>query len=81
MYIQDVDNALYYCYFPTTLKGEAQSWLNSLSPGSVSYFQDLADRIVSQFIAIHKERRTSIHLSKIMQGPQESLVEFVIHFH
>lgn len=25
MYVQDVDNALYCCYFPTTLKGAAQS--------------------------------------------------------
>ena len=36
---------------------------------------------VSQFIASRKERQTSIHLSKIKRGPQESLAEFVKHFH
>jgi len=41
----------------------------------------LADKFVSQFIASQKERRTSIHLFKIKQGQQESLAEFVKHFH
>jgi len=39
------------------------------------------DKFVSQFIASWKERRTTIHLSKIKQGPQESLIEFVKRFH
>jgi len=41
----------------------------------------LADKFVNQFIASWTERSTSIHLSKIKQGPQESLAEFVKRFH
>ena len=41
----------------------------------------MADKFVNQFIASRKERRTSIHLSKIKQGPQESLTEFVKRFY
>ena len=36
---------------------------------------------MSQFIASHKERWTSIHLSKIKQGLNESLAMFVRRFH
>lgn len=81
MYVQDVDDASYCRYFPATLKGVAQSWFNGLPQGSIVCFQDLADKFVGQFIASRKERRTSIHLSKIKQGSQESLAEFVRRFH
>ena len=30
MNVQDVDDATYCLYFPTTLKGVAQSWFNGL---------------------------------------------------
>jgi len=77
MYVQDVDDASYYRYFPATLKGVAQPWFNGLTPESITCFQDLVDKFISQFIASCKERRTSIH----KQWPQESLAEFVKHFH
>jgi len=76
MHVQHVDDAVYCRYFSATLKGVAQSWFNGFAPGSVSCFHDLVDRFVSQFIASHKERRTSIHLSKMKQRPQESLTDF-----
>ena len=41
----------------------------------------MANKFISRFIASRKERRTSIHLSKIKQGPQESLAEFVKRFY
>jgi len=69
MYVQDVDDTAYCRDFPATLKGIAQSWFNGMPPRSVTYFQDLADKVVSQFIANRKERRTSIHMSKIKQRP------------
>ena len=81
MYVQDVDDAAYYCHFPATLKRVAPSWFNGLLPGSVTCFQDLTEKFVSQFIDSRKERRASIHLSKIKQRQQESLAEFVKHFH
>jgi len=80
MYVQDVDDAANCRYFPATLKGVAQSF-NDLPPGTITCFQDLADKFVSQFIACRKERRTSIHLSKIKQGQSKSLAEFIKCFH
>ena len=65
MYVQDVDDASYCRYFPATLKGVAQSCFNGLPQGGITCFQDLDDKFVGQFIASRKERRTSIHLSKI----------------
>ena len=81
MHVEDVDDVAYCRYFPSTLKDVVQSWFNGLPPGTVTCFQNLADKFVSQFIASRKERMTSIYLSKIKQGPQESLVEFVKCFH
>jgi len=43
--------------------------------------QDLVGTFVSQFVTSRKERRTSIHLSKIKQEPQKSLANFVKCFH
>jgi len=57
MCMQDVDDAAYCCCFPATLKEVVQSWFNGLPQGSVTCFQDLADKFVSQFIASRKERR------------------------
>ena len=81
MYVQDVDDIAYYRYFPAALEGIAQSWFNGLNPKSVSCFQDLVDRLISQFITSHKERGASIHRPKIKQGPQESLTDFIKRFH
>jgi len=52
-----------------------------LALGTISYFQDLADKFISEFIASRKDRRTSIDLLKIKQGQQESLAEFVRCLH
>ena len=68
MYVQNVDDAACCHYFPATLNGVAQSWFNGLPSGAVTCFQDLDNKFVSQFIVSRKERRTSIHLSKIKQG-------------
>ena len=81
MCIQDVDDAAYYPQFPATLKRMAQSWFKGLTLRSVTRFQDLAGQFVSQFISNCKERRTSFHLSRIKQGPQESVADFVKRFH
>jgi len=38
MYVQDVDDAAHCHCFPAIVKGEAQSWFNDLTLGSVSCF-------------------------------------------
>ena len=57
MYVQDIDDVAH--------PKRSGIVINDLALGSISFFQDLADKFVSQFIASRKERRTSIHLSKI----------------
>ena len=68
MYVQDVDDAVYCCYFPTILKAVAQSWFNYLPPGSVTCFQDLVNKFVSQFIPSWKKKRSSIDYLKSSRG-------------
>lgn len=38
MYVEDVDDAAYCRYFPTTLKGVVLLWFNGLPPGTISCF-------------------------------------------
>ena len=45
MYVQDVDDAAYCCYFLATLKGVAQSWFSGLPLETVTCFRDLAEKI------------------------------------
>jgi len=63
MYIQDVDDATYYHYFLATVKGVRQSSFNGLAPKTISCFQDLADKFISQFIASRKEKEPA-HTSR-----------------
>ena len=42
IYIQNVDDASFYRYFPATLKGITQKWFNGLPDGSVTSFLYLA---------------------------------------
>jgi len=37
MYVQDVDDAAYYWYFPTTLKMVTRKWLKGLQPSYITY--------------------------------------------
>jgi len=71
MYVQDVDDVAYCRYFPKTLKGVSQKWFSDLSSGSITFFYDLREWFISQFIASRRGRRMSNLLSKIEQGNLE----------
>jgi len=38
IYVQDVDSANCYYYFPTVLKGNMQKWLHGIFNGSITSF-------------------------------------------
>ncbi|XP_010677944.1 uncharacterized protein LOC104893526 [Beta vulgaris subsp. vulgaris] len=77
MYVKAVDNATWCKYFPTTLKGVAQKWFNNLPPNSVNNFTELSIMFTSHFVANRQEQKTSMHLGKVIQGPNEALRSFV----
>jgi len=43
MYIQDVEDAIFCPYFPTTLRGIVQKWFNGILSGSITSFLQLAE--------------------------------------
>lgn len=73
MYIQAVDDATWGKNFPTTLKEVAQKWFNNLPPNSVNNFTELSYLFSSHFIANRQEKKTSMHLGKVIQRPKEVL--------
>jgi len=79
MHVQDVEDAADCPYFPTNLKGVAQSWFNGVPPGVLRVFWTWRISLLAN--SSLKERRTSIDLLRIKHGPQESLAEFVKCFH
>ena len=68
MYIQDVDDAAYYRYFPATLKGVTQKWFSGLPPGNVTCFQKLSDHFVSAFIAVTRNGECVSTFSKLSKA-------------
>jgi len=67
MYVQDVDDATCYRYFPAIIKGIAQKWFNGLPSGSVASYFQLAELFSMYFVASNKEKKISIHLARIWQ--------------
>jgi len=75
-----VDDAIYYQYFPTTLRGIAQKWFNDLLSGSITSFLQLAELFSMHFVVNKRERKTSIHMAKIRQAKGEDLKEYIMRF-
>ncbi|XP_010685121.2 uncharacterized protein LOC104899604 [Beta vulgaris subsp. vulgaris] len=80
MYVQAVDDATWCKSFPATLKGVPQKWFNNLPRNSVNNFTELSILFTSHFVANRQERKTSMHLGKVIQGPKEALRSFVKRF-
>ena len=75
-----MDDVICCRYFPTTLKGSAQKWFNSLPNGSITSFLQLAKLFSTRFVAGKRERKTSIHIAKVRQAKEEDLKEYVMRF-
>ncbi|XP_010665631.1 uncharacterized protein LOC104882911 [Beta vulgaris subsp. vulgaris] len=80
MYVQAVDDATWCKNFPATLKGVVQNWFNNISPNSVNNFTKLSILFTSHFVSNRQEHKTSMHLGKVIQGPNEALRSFVKRF-
>jgi len=80
MYVQEVDDAMCFRYFPATLRGIAQKWFNDLPSGSITSFLQLAKLFNSRSIASKRARKTSIHIAKIRQAKGEDLKKYVMRF-
>ena len=63
--------------FILTLTGTAQKWVQSLLDGSISCFDELAERFKSPFLSRTAKRKQSIKMMSIRQGKDESLKNYV----
>ncbi|XP_056691831.1 uncharacterized protein [Spinacia oleracea] len=66
--------------FPSTLEGIAQSWFGKIPKGTITSFRQLAILFRTQYVAnIARERMTG-ELMSVIQGPHESLREYISRF-
>lgn len=59
--------------FPTSLKGAALTWFDSLEFESINSFEELVNQFRAQFASSIKIRKVANHLFTIVQGKFESL--------
>ncbi|XP_010678239.1 uncharacterized protein LOC104893802 [Beta vulgaris subsp. vulgaris] len=80
MYVHAVEDATWCKKFRATLKGVAHKWFNNLPPNSANNFTKFSYLFTSHFLANRQEKKTSMHLGKIIHGPKEALRCFVKKF-
>lgn len=62
------------------LKGVASKWFERLPVGTISSFAELEMLFSNRFMAYKEEKKTSMHLSRVQRGKDESLRSYVKHF-
>ncbi|XP_021850887.1 uncharacterized protein [Spinacia oleracea] len=80
MYVQGTTDSTWCKYFPGTLKGVASKWFERLPAGTIRSFSELELLFSTRFMAHKEEKKTSMHLSRIQQGKDESLRSYVKRF-
>lgn len=80
MYLQGADDATWCKHFPATLKGVAQKWFNSLPDHSIKNLMELSIIFSHHFMANKQEKKTSMHLGKIVFANKETLRSYVQRF-
>lgn len=73
MSVQTGCEATWCKFFPTTLKGLALSWFNSIPARSIISFIVLEGFFLQHFIAGKRHKKTSLHLMSVVQGENENL--------
>ena len=73
-------NASWCKNFILTLIGTAQKWAQSLADGSISSFDELAEKFKSHFSSRTARSKQSIEMMSIRQGQDESLRYYVSRF-
>ena len=66
--------------FGITLGNHARTWYVNLPQGSIGSFSPLAEKFTSQFSSCEPIRRPMKILHKVVQGPGESLREYISRF-
>ncbi|MED6113805.1 hypothetical protein PIB30_074252 [Stylosanthes scabra] len=66
--------------FTITLKKDALIWFNSLPPGSIECFSDLADSFIKNFTTRRRLPKTCLNLYLIVQKPEETLRSYLDRF-
>ncbi|XP_027120724.1 uncharacterized protein [Coffea arabica] len=80
MRLQTAADALRCKTFPMFLKGKARLWFQSLAPGSIRSFAELARQFVVQFVSSKTYSKNAAHLLAIKQKPDEFLKSFMTRF-
>ncbi|XP_010674596.1 uncharacterized protein LOC104890717 [Beta vulgaris subsp. vulgaris] len=80
MLTTQADDATWCKYFPVTLKGLAQRWFSQLPTSSIHNFNELVVLFTHHFMAHRQEKKSSLHLERIQQCPNESLRSYVKRF-
>ncbi|KAK3015727.1 hypothetical protein RJ639_005927 [Escallonia herrerae] len=75
-----VPNQIMCRAFPITLKGAAHVWFQHLAPRSISCWAQLAGSFWSNFLTSRVQRKNSLALFRIVQGPKESLKSYYARF-
>lgn len=66
--------------FATNLSGVANTWFDSLDPGSVPNFEVLADKFLNKYSGIRNRRETVHDLQAVVQRDGERLSDFLKRF-
>ncbi|RWW42601.1 hypothetical protein BHE74_00051837, partial [Ensete ventricosum] len=80
MTLYNSSDALTCQLFPTTLRGPARMWYNSLKPASIISFDQLAKELEQNFLANVRLKPTTTSLLGIAQGREEPLAQFINRF-
>ncbi|XP_021722395.1 uncharacterized protein LOC110689871 [Chenopodium quinoa] len=81
MYLNLRSKATWCKYFPTTLKGVAQSWITKgLKEGSITGRSHLANKFKSKFSTANRREKTTAELMGLQQAEDESLRDYLTRF-
>ncbi|XP_024032291.1 uncharacterized protein LOC112094827 [Morus notabilis] len=66
--------------FRNHLSDSARRWFRSLKPNSITSWDDLKNAFLTQFISVKKYIKPKQNLSRVYQGPNESLKDWIARF-
>ncbi|XP_024025271.1 uncharacterized protein LOC112092707 [Morus notabilis] len=68
------------CAFKHHLSDSARRWFRSLKPNLITSWDDLKNAFLTQFIGVKKYIPPKHNLSRVYQGPNESLKDWIARF-
>ena len=80
MHLQGVADEIMCQAFPTMLKGPTRIWFSKLMPNSISTFKELSAQFASQFIGVHRYKKSTACLMSIKQREDEMLKSYITCF-